>query len=217
MTWTFDSGLLVPIRTTVQTAVVAKLAPLLQPVGFLETVIGIGFPIKGSNDLEGMDMLWSELGGRTPAIAVFVGDCKDEPAGAPGRSVGRMDVEVYYCSGHRRGKTEGRATTDAAGAASNRNDPGLHAALELGWMFLFNAVLAPKRVQPLVRHTEEHLITSSEASLWVQRYTTQVTLDVNTNRGIVQQLTQLHTTLRAQNSGDEPATKHIVEDSFPDP
>ena len=71
MTWTYDSGLPSPMRTLVRNAVIAKLAPLTRAGGgWLEAVIPIGFSIKGPHDELGIDLLWQELGGRTPALAV---------------------------------------------------------------------------------------------------------------------------------------------------
>jgi hypothetical protein len=46
--WVYDSGLAAPLRTIAQNLVVAQLAPLVRPTGFLEAVEGIGFRHQGA-------------------------------------------------------------------------------------------------------------------------------------------------------------------------
>jgi hypothetical protein len=137
MTWTYDSGLPTPTRTLVRNALIAKLQPLTRAGGgWLEAVIPIGFSIKGPHDELGIDLLWQELGGRTPAIAVATTSLKPDDGGAPDTSRGHLTFELYLVSSHRRGLTDGRTAGDAAAAASSAADPGLDAALELAWMYL---------------------------------------------------------------------------------
>jgi hypothetical protein len=120
-----------------------------------------------------IDLLWEELGGRTPAIAVAVLDEDFESAGAHDRSRGTLDVELYFVSSHRRELTEGRTVMDAGAAASNARDPGFDAALELAWQFLFAADLGlGTQVQPLKLRREHLVIANNELSLWRQHWTT---------------------------------------------
>jgi hypothetical protein len=209
-TWAYDSGLQSPILTLIETAVVAKLAPLtVAGGGWLPAVIPIGFVIDGKHDEYGIDLLWSELNGRTPAIAVVAGKCQCDPTGAPESSRWRQQIDLYFVSHHRRGLTEGRITGDVAAAASKAADPGLHAALELAWMFLLDADLGlGSSVQSLRLLEQDQLVADHEKSIWQQTWQVLIGRDVNKLRASVQKLTQLAATLKPVS--DEPAPRHIV-------
>ena len=90
----YDSGLPSPMRTLVRNAVIPKLQPLTRAGGgWLEAVIPIGFSIRGPHDELGIDLLWNELGGRTPAIAVATTSLKPDDGGAPDTSRGHLTFE----------------------------------------------------------------------------------------------------------------------------
>src|SRR4051812_8238719 len=117
MTWAFDSGLRSPMRTLVRIAVIAKLQPLTRAGGgWLEAVIPIGF--SGPHDELGIDLLWQELGGRAPAIAVATPSLKPDDGGAPDTSRGQLTFELSLVSSHRRGLTNGRTAGDVAAATN---------------------------------------------------------------------------------------------------
>jgi hypothetical protein len=119
-TWIYDSGLSSPMRTLIRNAVIAKLQPLTRAGGgWLEAVIPIGFSIKGPHDELCIDLLWQELGGRTPAIAVATTSLKPDDGGAPDTSRGHLTFELYLVSSHRCGLTDGRTAGDIAAATSN--------------------------------------------------------------------------------------------------
>lgn len=212
MTWAYDSGLPSPIRTLVRNAVIVRLAPLTVAGGGWLKVIPIGFTVKGPHDELGIDLLWNELNGRTPAIAVACTKCVDDEAGAADRTTGTQQIDLYFVSSHRRGLTEGRTSGDAAAAASNATDPGLDAALELAWMFLLDVDLGlGTGVRGLRRREEDELIADNEKTIWYQTWQVWISRDVNKLRASVLALTQLHTTLKPV--GDEPAPRHIVVDT----
>jgi hypothetical protein len=203
MTWTYDSKLLQPTRTLVQRAVVNLLAPMKAPTGFLADVIPIGFGIASAHDELAIDLLMTELLNRMPAIAVATCDLHDEPSGAPQNSRGKLEVDVYFLSQNRRGLTEGRVTSDTASTTNNARDPGVYAMMELAWQFLFDAPLvldntklaSRQRAQTLIRVSETELLSDESTSLWKQRWTTMVTLDVNLHRALAQKLVNAYTTL----------------------
>jgi hypothetical protein len=213
MTWTYDSGLPSPMRTLVRNAVIAKLQPLTRAGGgWLEAVIPIGFSIKGPHDELGIDLLWSELGGRAPAIAVATTSLKPDDGGAPDTSRGHLTFELYLVSSHRRGLTDGRTPGDAAAAASNAADPGLDAALELAWMYLLGVDLGigPQVADP--RFVEEdEIVADNDKTIWQQTWRVWLTRDVDQLRASLQKLTGLRTTLSP--GGDEPVARHLVVDS----
>lgn len=210
---TYDSGLTAPIRTMVRNAVVTMLAPLKigQTGGFLEAVIPIGFSVDRADD-HSIDLLWQELRGRSPAIAVATVEMRFEPGGAPDRSRGRLSVDLYALSSHRRSVTEGRTDSDAAAIADLTADPGIDVTLELAWQLLFNADLQiGSRANPMTLLRETEIICDDEKTIWQQQWECIVTRDVNKNRDITQLLKNFHTTLKPV--GDEPAARHIVEDT----
>jgi hypothetical protein len=213
MTWKYDSGLPSPVRTLVRNAVIAKLQPLTRAGGgWLEAVIPIGFSIKGPHDELGIDLLWNELGGRTPAIAVATTSLKPDDTGAPDTSRGRLTIELYLVSSHRRGLTDGRTAGDVAAATSNAADPGLDATLELAWMYLLGVDLGigPQVADP--RFVEEdEVVADNEKTIWQQTWRVWLTRDVDKLRASVQKLIGLRTTLTR--TGDEPAELRIRVES----
>ena len=213
MTWSYDSKLPSPVRTLIRNAVIAKLAPLtVAGGGWLEAVIPIGFSIKGPHDEVAIDNLWNELNGRTPAIAVATTKLTTEDGGAPDQSIATLLVELYFLSSHRRGLTEGRTEGDVAATASNRNDPGLDAALELAWMYLLGVNLGLGTGVKDPRFVEEdEIISEDDKTIWQQTWRVKLSRNVNQLRASVQKLTGITTTLRP--TGDEPAARHIVLDS----
>lgn len=215
MAWIFDSGLQRPTRTLVRQAVLAKLQPLLKPTGFCSAIIEVGFPIVNAHDDLGIDLLEKELINRTPAIAVATCDCHDSPAGAPDRSLGKLEVELYFFSTHRRGTTQGRTTGDAVAAARDNADPGLDVMMQLAWQLLFDAPMvlddarprSQQRAQPMKRSSEQHVITTEQHTIWKQTWSTQVTYDANLYRDVTQKLIEAYTTSHQAN---DPAPAEIL-------
>ncbi len=213
MSWVYDSGLAAPIRTLVRNAVIAKLAPLtIAGGGWLEAVIPIGFSIKGPGDELGIELLEQELNGRVTAIAVSTSKCSLEITGDATRARGRLAVDLYVISSHRRGVTEGRVSQDVVSLANNARDPGLDAALELAWMFLQDVDLGlGGQVQGLRMSEEEELIASEDVTIWQQSWQVWIQRDVNQLRASTQKLIRLHTTLVP--AGNQPAAARLVLDT----
>jgi len=199
MTWVFDSKLPKPVRTLIENAIIAKLARYTVPSGgWLEALISIGFSIKGPNDDLGIDNLWQELNGRTPAVAVTTTKLSGSDGGAQGLSDGHLTVELYFVSSHRRGLTDGRTASDIASDISDANDPGLHAALELVWMQLLGADLGiGPQVADLRFLEEDEIISDNEKTIWQQTWRVRVDRDVNLLRDSVQKLTGLAANAKA--------------------
>jgi len=214
----FDSGLADSQRTLIANAMIAKLAPLKilalggSTAGFLEQVLTIPFTIDGKHDEYGIDLMWQELAGKSPAVAIAPAGMTLTQAGGPGRSRGELAIDVYVISTHGRDVTEGRATSDAIAAADDSADPGIFATLELVWALLFDLDLGVgSHVQQLKLHSEDELITDEEKTIWVQKWKVTVTRDANMYRGMIQKLTELHTTMRQ--SGLDPDPIPVIEDT----
>jgi hypothetical protein len=211
--WAFDSGLSGPMRTVVRNAFIARLAPMtVAGGGWLSRIVPIGYTIKDRNDDLGIDNLYATLNGQTPAIAVATAKLVDDPAGAADRDRGRLTVDLYFMSQHRRDLTEGRTSPDAASTASRAADPGLDAALELAWMYLLGGDLGVGPQIGLPRFLEEdEIIADNDKTIWYQTWQVIVTRDANQLRNAVTKLTQMHATLKP--TGDEPAPLHTVVDT----
>lgn len=206
----FDSGLQLPIRTHVRRAILSQLGQLATPIAFVEAIEPIGFPVEGPHDELGIDLLWSVARNRSPAIFVWVGDIADEAAGAPNRTRGKLDIDLFFLSTHRNDLVDGRSEADVAATASERADPGLDTMLELAWQLLANFEIG-QRASPLLRIAEKHLISDLERTIWRQQWRTLVTMTVNPNRDITDLLQQLNTTLHPV--GDEPDELNITEET----
>lgn len=211
--WAFDSELAGPLRTVVRNAFIARLAPLsVAGGGWLSQIVPIGFTIKDRNDDLGIDNLYATLNGQTPAIAVATAKLVDDPAGASDRDRGRLVVDLYFMSQHRRDLTEGRTAPDAAATLSRAADPGLDAALELAWMYLLGGDLGLGPQVGLPRFLEEdEIIADADKTIWYQSWQVLATRDANQLRAAVTKLTRMHATLKP--TGDEPAPLHMVEDT----
>lgn len=207
MAHSFDTGLPRPQRTTLRNGAVALLSGLKRPTGYLQAVVPWGGVVRGYTDDEGIDQLWRTLEGRSPAIAIALGDRTNEAIGMGGFNFkGTLELLVYFYSSHPRDLEAGRLSADAVAIASNTADPGLDVMLEHAEELLVGqraGVSATIKQIRLAR--EEELRTEGGFSLWVQRYAVEVTRNINPHRGIELMLTELRTVLHpAGTEGVEP-------------
>jgi hypothetical protein len=85
MSHNFDTGLGGAQRTLIRNGAVFLLAGLLKTAGgYLQAVIPWGGIVRGYTDDQGIDELAIALEGRSPAIAIALGDCTLEPVGIGG-------------------------------------------------------------------------------------------------------------------------------------
>lgn len=201
MSRTFDSGLAAPQRSLIQAAIIQKLAPLklqtlggTDPKGFCQAIIPTSWRVR--RELEGsVDLLWRVCNGRAPAICVAPLDLHPDQAGGPGRSVGELEIDLYFVSNHKRSLVEGRATADAIAAAADTADPGLYAMMELAWMYLFDVDLAIPTVHELKLHGEFEVDTVEKYTIWRQEWRALLGRDADMYRGITQKFTNAVTEL----------------------
>lgn len=200
MSHAFDTGLSGAQRTLLRNGAVAVLAGLMrQAGGYLQAVIPWGGVIRGHTDEIGIDELHAAFAGRSPAIAIALGDCALEPAGIGGFNFkGSLELLAYHYSNHPRDLEAGRLAIDAAGLTSDVADPGLDVIMEHTAQLLIGqrAVLGAT-VKQIVPTREEELRTENAFSLWVQRYAVTVTRNINANRGLTQLLEEIRTNVRA--------------------
>lgn len=209
--WAF--GLPGPSRTLLKRAICDLLAPLsIAGGGWLQAVAPIGFLVKGPGDELGIDLLWSELNGRTPAIAVATAKAVIDPGGAPGRRRRRQQVDLYLVSNHRRGITDGRTIGDVSSSAGKSADPGLDAALELTWTLLLDADLGlGDSVTGLQMIEEDEIIADTEKTIWHQLWQVWVDVDVDRLRATTRKIVGLRSIARV--TGPDSSSPIAVADT----
>lgn len=199
MTRTYDSGLTLPIRTTIRTGVIELLLPTkrtaLNPLGFAVAVVAMPLKIRGRGDDDfEIDVLMEILNNRAPAYAVAVGDLKAKPQGmAPGQGRGQLDVDVYSFCNHNRHLVLGRLEPDVTSLAFDVRDPGIDAMLEVARALLFDKRItaAGTQAKELKFEEEVSLITGRDQSVWMQSFTIEVSTNHPQWPGVVDYLQQL--------------------------
>ncbi len=191
MTHAFDTGLAIAQRTAIRNGAVTLLSGLLKANGgYLAAVIPWGGVIRGYTDDNGIDMLFTALNGRAPAIAIALGDRSSKPAGIGGYTFhGPIELLVYYFSNQRRDPVDGRLAIDVVGAASNTADPGLEVMMEHGEELLIGQRAgSTTSIKQIVPVAEEEIRTEDLFTLWVQRYAVTVDRVINPLRGVTELL-----------------------------
>lgn len=210
---TYDTGHAAPQRKLIADKIIEKLTPLLVPGaggavdGFLEALIPIGYRVDRSEEDLAVDMLWDDIGRKSPAVAVAPLDLRSTQAGGPGRAQGELEIEIYVVSSHRRGTTEGRMSGDAIAAGDNTADPGIWAILELVWSRLFDIKMGIATVHELKLEREAEVITDPTKTIWKMQWSIVVGRDANLYRGLTQKFTNARTTLNP--TDDQPNAQNI--------
>ncbi len=184
-----------PQRTRIQRGAIDLLAGLKRPVGYLVDVIPWGAVVRNDRDEEGVAMLVDAIGGRTPSIAVALGDRVFENLGIGGVG-GRAEIEllVYFASSNARNQQIGRQEIDSTGTASDTADPGLHVMMEHALELLIGQYpggAARTASKQLRIDREEELATTPAITLWLQTYKVTTATKVNEWRNATQLLTAI--------------------------
>lgn len=214
---TFDTGHASPQRKLIADKIVEALTPFLKPGlggaadGFLEALIAIGYRVDRSDEDYAIDLLWKDLRGRSPAIAVAPLDLRVTQAGGPGRAQGELEIEIYVCSSHRRDTTEGRMSGDAIAAGDDTADPGIWAVLELVWSRLFDIKMGIATVHELKLEREAEIINDADKAIWKMQWSVVVGRDANLYRGLTQLFTNVKTELNP--TDDQPDAQNINVDT----
>lgn len=226
MAHAFDTGLPRAQRTLIRAGVVDALSPLLRANGgYLHVVVPWAGIVRGYTDEVGIDLLKQALLGRTPSIAVALGDRVAEPAGVGGYNFkATIELILYHCAAHARSITDGRAAIDVVGTASNTADPGLDVQMEHAEELLIGQRLgaaattnpigeinrAAKAIKRIVPTREEELVTESGWTLWQQRYSVQVDRVIDPHRGVTQLLEEIRSFVRTTDPSQEPPANPVV-------
>lgn len=215
MAHVYDTGLALPQRTLIVRGAVTLLAQLRRPpvgIGYLNAVISWGGVIRSYTDDIGIDLLWQDLQGRNPAIAIALGDKRSKPAGMGGFNFqGHLDLLVYHLSRHQRGLEAGRQEIDAAGLADDHADPGLHVQMEHTEELLIGQRCgASSTIKQIVPVSEEEIRTEGGLTLWVQHYAISVERTINRDRSVVQMLTDIRTNVRTSDPAQLPPAPPVT-------
>lgn len=221
----FDSGLEVANRTLVRNTVVELLAPMLKtyvhPVtnapepGFLASIVKLDIPLENYDD-EGLVPLLQGILGRTPAIAVAIGDDENKPAGIGGKQwTSYVDVHLYFFNNTMRSivsrieadvVSTGDTELDPPLAASVAADPGIDVAMQCAEELLIGEQPDTSTVhgviKKLVKKRTRAVQSNNRLTIWTQQYLVEVTRTINKNRNVVQRLVGFNTVVR---ESDQPA------------
>lgn len=198
----FDTGENLPQRTRARNGAVALLAGLQLPAGYLAAVIPWGGLVRGFTDTDGIDLLWTALNGRAPAIAIALGARTKRAGSVDGfASKHSLGLDAYFFSNHRRDETDGRLAPDVVALADVHADPGLDTMMEHAEELLIGqypgSVPSIKQIEFV---DEDELRTEGDFTLWVQRYSVVVDRIIKPNRTVIQLLVDMRTKVRASNA-----------------
>lgn len=189
----FDSGLPRSQRETLQTAIIARLAQLVRPLGFVQAIKACPWHIL---DEDSWDRAHQLVLGQYPSLLVGVLDLEMKQSGGPGRGTGVLEVQITHVSNHKRSVVEGRVTTDAKGMTSPGADQGLWALTELVHYLLYDFNFRIPTIHQLRLEKEVEIVADGDFSAWQQTYMIPVERNVDWHRGITAKLEQLLTTLQ---------------------
>lgn len=213
----FDTGMTLPQRTVLRRGVVALLAPLARPAGYLQALIGWGRAIDGETDHVGLDELYRALNGRSPAVVVALADRQPTDRAIGGfASKSMIELRVYFFSNHERDLLRGRLEIDAAGLASDVANPGLDVAMEhVEELLVGQRPGAVPSIKQLKFMSEEPIAAIPEATIWLQRYAVQVDRVINPNRGVTEMVKEFYGIVRTSGM-TATATGGVFGDTYGD-
>lgn len=211
MAHTFDTGLQLAQRTVLRRAAVTLLSGLLRANGgYLNTVIAWGGVVRGYTDRDGIDLLYSALQGRAPAVAIGLGDRVPKAGGIGGVAwKGHIELIAYYCSTNQRDPAlvDGRLEPDVVAAASDVADPGLDVIMEhVEELLVGQYPSTSKSIKQIAPGVEEELYTNEEVSLYRQTFHVQIDRVINPYRNVTQLLESVSALLRTSGAQDADPT-----------
>lgn len=180
----FDTGLFRSQRSEIRLAIMDQLSVLLKSSGrYVSRIVALPRPFRGEGDDEGEGLLEDALGGQAPALAVAIGDKTYQATGMGGTQMNaEIDLHVYAVGANARNRTDGRLSTDVAGAASISADPGVEALLEHVEELLIGQPCSVAGVTDLAPKHEAISITRAAITVWEQVYALTVQRDVDPDR-----------------------------------
>lgn len=199
MAHAFDTELALAQRTVARRGAVTLLSGLLRANGgYLEAVEPFGGVVRSYQDDVGIDEIRQLLNGRSPSIAIALGDRSSRPGGIGGFTFkGSLELIVYFFSQNKRGTVEGRLEIDATGLATDTIDPGLDVVQEhVEELLVGQYPGAVKAIKQVVPHAEELVISVADCTIWQQRYTVTIDRNIKANRNVTQLLESFRSFVR---------------------
>lgn len=195
----FDTGAATSGRKLLRDAICARLEQLTVAEGLYLTAI-VPLPAPFTDDEGAFEhMLIDIVAGRSPAVAVALGDGKIASGGAGFLDEWWEDVEVYaYCISSISSSTLLRMTGDALSLTSLAKDPGIEIAIEhvrerlAGFRPAATGGLKAKELRPVA--VDPAFYFGQDYTIARLSFLVQMRADVNRLRGFTQLLTGVDAT-----------------------
>lgn len=212
----FDSGQTLSGRRLIRAQIVAKLAGLSSAAGlYAEAIVELPAPFDDGDD-ELLEMLNETFNGRSPAIAVALGERDFRSTGEGGSEWGGdLEVHVYVALRVGRGQLE-QTKGDVVADADVTKDPGIETMLEHVFERLagqrFNTAVGGAAAAPQAANlrpvSERVAYFGPDWLVWEQRYELYAQLDVNLLRGQTEKVLEV---LADQDLNDGGAANPIAQ------
>ena len=193
MTLSYDTGLGAPQRTLIRSAIVSRLQPMLiANGGFLRVIGTVPWTLRSKSD-EDIGWLCDAINSQTPAVVIGLGRAEYESIGTTGLEwAAKLEVVLYVASSNARSVVVGRLASDVVAQTDPTADPGIEAMLELVMrQLVLGQDLDISTTHELRLVSEDEVDTFQAYTLWEQRYTIQVQVDINPDRAVMTQATSV--------------------------
>lgn len=185
---TYDTGLTAPQRTLIRNALVARFAPLLKVNGgFLRVVGSVPRTVRGRSD-EDLGWICDAINSATPAIIIGLGRADYESIGTTGLEwAAKLEVALYVASSNARGVVTGRLDSDVQAQSDPTADPGIEVMLEIAHrQLVLGQDLGIATTHEFRLVSEEEVETFQAYTIWEQRYTVEIEVEINPNRAVTE-------------------------------
>lgn len=192
-THAFDTGAAKSGRTLLRDAIVAQLAELTVAEGlYLAAIIPLPAQFRGENSGAFDHMLDNLIAGKSPVVAIALGEGKFLSGGSGFADEWAENLEVYaYCLSSLSAGTLLRMTGDASSLVALSKDPGVEICAEhvrerlSGWRPSATGLLA-KELRPV--NFEPDFYFGEDYTIGRLTFTVQMRADVDRLRGVTQLL-----------------------------
>jgi hypothetical protein len=171
----FDGNLDKPQRTLIQEGILATLAPLKRPNGYLLDVKSTATVVHSYTDFDNIAQLLTEIN-RTPVIAVATSTRTFEITGIGGKEAqSEIEILLYFATQNTRNLYDGRMASDVAAQRSRHPDPGLHVIMQHALELLLGTypAVTTSKIKQLRPSREEELVTDESITIWLQTWHTR--------------------------------------------
>lgn len=182
----YDTGLDVPQRTAVRSAIVAKLQPLLKANGlYMRGIAPLARPYRGAGDDAGLVLINMALQGRAPAVLVALGAQRFKEMDVSLDTItSELEVVVYAVGANPRAMDDGRLAPDVTAMTDVAADPGIETMLEHIRQLLLKVDLDVNGVYELQLVEETDTFTGAEITVFEQSYRVRCDVAVDPNRAL---------------------------------